>query len=65
MEGVVRIARDLNTKDEVGARTTHGCHLHGEVVVLLFIIGVNRGGDVGTGFPEGVVLEIAHLGGGV
>ena len=65
VEGVVRIARDLNTKDEVGARTTHGCHLHGEVVVLLFIIGVNRGGDVGTGFPEGVVLEIAHLGGGV
>ena len=65
MEGVVRIARDLNTEDEVGARAAHGCHLHGEVVVLLLIIGVNGGGDGAAGFPEGVVLEVARLGGDV
>ena len=65
VEGVVRIARDLNTENEVGARATHGCHLHGEVVVLLLIIGVNRGGDGAAGFPEGVVLEVALLGGDV
>ena len=65
VEGVVRVARNLNAKYQVRAGSAHGSHLHDEIVVLLFIIGVNDGGDVAAGFPEGIVLEIAHLGGGV